>query len=72
MFMAAAHSLAERVTDADINQGSLYPALPRVREISAHIAAAVAGVALKRGLAAGEAPKDMLAFVQSQMYDPHY
>jgi len=72
MFMAAAHTLAALVNDADIKQGSLYPALPRIREVSAHIAAAVAGVAYKRGLAAGQAPKDLLDFVQSQMYDPRY
>src|SRR5947209_9856337 len=31
MFMAAAHTLAYLVTQADIEQGSLYPALPRLR-----------------------------------------
>jgi malate dehydrogenase (oxaloacetate-decarboxylating)(NADP+) len=72
MFMAAAHTLANLVSDADIKQGSLYPALPRIREVSAHIAAAIAEVAYKRGLATGQAPKNMLAFVQSQMYDPRY
>jgi malate dehydrogenase (oxaloacetate-decarboxylating)(NADP+) len=72
MFMAAAHALAQLVTEADIKQGSLYPALPRLREVSAHIAAAVAEVAYKRGLATGQAPKDLLTFVQSQMYDPRY
>src|ERR1700689_3605507 len=58
MFMAAAHTLAYLVNEADIEQGSLYPALPRIREVSAHIAAAVAEVAYKRGLATGQAPKD--------------
>jgi malate dehydrogenase (oxaloacetate-decarboxylating)(NADP+) len=72
MFMAAAHTLATLVSDADIKQGSLYPALPRIREVSAHIAAAVAAVAYKRGLAAGQTPKDLLAYVQSHMYDPRY
>ena len=72
MFMAAAHTLANLVSEADLEQGSLYPALPRIREVSAHIAAAVAGVAYNRGLAAGQPPKDLLAFVQSQMYDPRY
>ena len=37
----------------DLEQGSLYPALPRIREVSAHIAAAVADVAYQRGLATG-------------------
>ncbi len=72
MFMAAAHTLAQLVSDADLEQGSLYPALPRIREVSAHIAAAVAGVAYQRGLVAGPTPNDLMAFVQSQMYDPHY
>lgn len=72
MFMAAAHALADLVSEADIKQGSLYPALPRIREVSAHIAAAVAKVAYERGLATGKRPADLLATVQSQMYDPRY
>ena len=72
MFMAAAHTLAYLVNKDDIEQGSLYPALPRIREVSAHIAAAVAEVAYKRGLATTPKPNDLMAFVQSQMYDPHY
>ena len=72
MFMAAAHTLAHLVSEADIEQGSLYPALARIREVSAHIAAAVADVAYKRGLATGLASKDLTAYIQSQMYDPHY
>jgi malate dehydrogenase (oxaloacetate-decarboxylating)(NADP+) len=72
MFMAAAHTLAGLVSEADVEQGSLYPALPRIREASAHIAAAVADVAYKRGLAAGQLPRDLMASVQSHMYDPRY
>jgi len=72
MFMAAAHTLAKLVTEADLKQGSLYPALPRIREVSAHIGTAVAEIAYKRALATGQAPKDLLTYVQSQMYDPHY
>jgi malate dehydrogenase (oxaloacetate-decarboxylating)(NADP+) len=72
MFMRAARALAQLVTKADLAQGSLYPALPRIREVSAHIAAEVAKVAYDRGLAAGAAPPDMLAFVRAQMYEPSY
>jgi len=72
MFMAAAHTLARSVTEADIAQGSLYPALPRIREVSAQIAAAVADVAYQRGLANGPPPNDLLGYVQARMYDPHY
>ena len=60
------------VTESDLEQGSLYPALPRIREVSAHIAAAVADTAYKNGLAGKPRPKDVLADVRSQMFDPHY
>jgi malate dehydrogenase (oxaloacetate-decarboxylating)(NADP+) len=72
MFMAAAHTLAHLVTESDLEQGSLYPALPRIREVSAQIATAVADTAYKNGLAGKAKPQDVLADVQSQMYDPHY
>jgi malate dehydrogenase (oxaloacetate-decarboxylating)(NADP+) len=72
MFMCAAHTLAQLVTEADLAQGSLYPALPRIREVSAHIAAEVARVAYQRGLAAGKPRQDMLQYVKSQMYEPDY
>jgi len=72
MFMAAAYTLAHLVDEADIQQGSLYPALPRIREVSAHIGAAVAEVAYRRGLATGHVPNDLIGHIQSQMYDPHY
>ena len=72
MFMSAADTLARLVSKEDLDQGSLYPALPRIREVSAHIAAAVARVAYTRGLAVGKRPKNLLAYVRSQMYDPRY
>jgi malate dehydrogenase (oxaloacetate-decarboxylating)(NADP+) len=72
MFMAAAHTLANSVSEADLKQGSLYPSLPRIREVSAQIAAAVAAVAYQRGLAGGPTPNDLVGYVQSQMYDPSY
>ena len=72
MFMAAAHTLAYLVNLDDIEQGSLYPALPRIREVSAHIAVAVGEVAYKRGLATLPRPNNMMTFIESQMYDPQY
>ena len=72
MFMAAATALAGLVTADDLAQGSLYPALPRIREVSAHIAAAVAQVAYARGLATGPAPPDVRAHVRAHMYEPRY
>jgi malate dehydrogenase (oxaloacetate-decarboxylating)(NADP+) len=72
MFMAAARTLAGLVTEEDINQGSLYPALPRIREVSAHIGAAVAKVAYKRKLAKGRQPKNVMAHVKSFIYEARY
>jgi malate dehydrogenase (oxaloacetate-decarboxylating)(NADP+) len=72
MFMAAARTLASLVDDADLAQGSLYPALARVREVSARIAAAVAKVAFDKQLAGVPEPPDVLAFVRAQMYEPRY
>ena len=72
MFMSAALTLAKLVPQSDLDQGSLFPALPRIREVSAHIAAAVAEVAYQRGLATGDAPNDLRTHVQSHMYDPAY
>jgi malate dehydrogenase (oxaloacetate-decarboxylating)(NADP+) len=72
MFMAAAHALAQDVSEADLAQGSLYPPLPGIREVSAHIAAAVARVAYEQQLATVPQPPDLLTFVRSRMYEPRY
>jgi malate dehydrogenase (oxaloacetate-decarboxylating)(NADP+) len=72
MFMAAARTLALQVTEADLRQGSLYPPLAHVRDVSAHIAAAVASVAYEQGFAKAAKPADLLAYVRSQMYEPRY
>ena len=72
MFMSAAHALAHLVTESDLEQGSLYPALPRIREVSAAIAATVADSAYRRGTASKPKPTDTLQDVTAQMFDPHY
>jgi malate dehydrogenase (oxaloacetate-decarboxylating)(NADP+) len=72
MFMAAARTLAGLVDESDLAQGSLYPALSRIREVSAAIATAVAESAYADGLAGKPRPGDVLADVKSQMYDPRY
>jgi len=71
-FLAAARALAQQVTPEDLAQGSLYPPLPQVREVSAHIAAAVAAVAFDEGHAGIARPADLLAHVKSCMYEPSY
>jgi len=72
MFYAAARALAAEVSEQDLAQGSLYPPLSRVREVSASIATAVAEIAYQRSLAAVPRPSDLGAYIRAQMYDPHY
>jgi len=72
MFMAAVHALAEQVSATDLAQGSLYPPLSRVRDVSAHIATAVARVAFEQGHASVAKPADLAAHVRAQMYKPSY
>jgi len=72
MFMAAARTLAVQTSDSDLAQGSLYPPLNRVRDVSAHIAASVAEVAFRAGYAQIDRPDDLLGYITSQMYDPRY
>jgi malate dehydrogenase (oxaloacetate-decarboxylating)(NADP+) len=72
MFLAAAHALAAQVSDSDLAQGSLYPALPRIRDVSARIATAVAEAAYRAGLAGSARPADLEAHMRSKMFDPHY
>ena len=72
MFLAAARALARQTSKADLAQGSLYPPLARIRDVSAHIAAAVAGVAYEQRLTPTRRPPNLLARIRAQMYDPRY
>lgn len=72
MFLAAARALAGQVSEEDLAMGRIYPSLSRIREVSALIAAEVAAIAYKRGLAGREAPEDILEDIRSQMFDPVY
>ncbi|MDD5303590.1 MAG: NAD-dependent malic enzyme [Elusimicrobia bacterium] len=72
MFATAARSLANLVTEADLEKGALFPPLTKVREISARIAEDVAEVCYKRGLATVARPKDLRKFIESQQYQPEY
>jgi malate dehydrogenase (oxaloacetate-decarboxylating)(NADP+) len=72
MFMSSAHTLAHLVTESDLEQGSLYPALPRIREVSEAIATDIADTAYRRGIAAKPKPSDVRQDVRSQMFDPRY
>ena len=70
--MAAARTLANQVSQADLDQGSLFPPLASIRDVSAHIATAVARVAYRNKLAQAPEPADLLQDVKSRMYQPDY
>ena len=72
MFLAAAHSLANQVSDADLELGRVYPKLSRIRHVSARIAADVATMAYDRGFTDKEKPVDVLAEIHEHMYHPVY
>ena len=72
MFLAAAHSLANQVTEADLERGRVYPALSLIRKVSALIAHDVAKMAYDRGLADRDEPDDILADIHEHMYKPIY
>lgn len=72
MFLAAARVLADMVSEEDLALGRVYPSLSRIREVSALIAAEVAGIAHRQGLARTPKPEDLLADVKSRMFQPLY
>ncbi|CAI7787890.1 unnamed protein product [Closterium sp. NIES-53] len=83
MFLAAAEALAAQVraiealaaqvSDDDREQGRVYPAIWKIRQISAHIAKAVAAKAYDLGVATNlPRPPDLLSYAFSKMYNPHY
>lgn len=72
MFLIAARTLAEQVSDEDYATGCIYPPLTKIRDVSAIIAEAVAESAYSKGIAAKPKPDDLPAYIRSQMYEPVY
>jgi malate dehydrogenase (oxaloacetate-decarboxylating)(NADP+) len=72
MFLVAAKTLARSVSEADLQEGRIYPPLPKIREVSLGIAVAVARLAGERNLAAAELPEDLGRYIEHLMYDPSY
>ena len=72
MFLAAARVLAAQVGEDDLALGRVYPPLAAIREVSALIAAEVAGIAWSSGLASEEQPADILAYIRQNMFQPRY
>lgn len=72
MFLAAARTLSNLVTDEDLDHGSIYPDLTKIREVSLAIAIAVAEVAYSTNIAQLPRPSDLSAHIKGIMYNPEY
>jgi malate dehydrogenase (oxaloacetate-decarboxylating)(NADP+) len=73
MIHAASRALANATSQDDLAQGRIYPALSKIRDISALIAADVYRTAVDEGLAQLELPKgDLVEYVKQCMYIPEY
>ena len=70
VFLTAAKTLADLVSESDLANGSLYPPLSEVRKLSAEIAAAVAEYCFDNGIAGVERPADVHAAVKAAMWCP--
>jgi malate dehydrogenase (oxaloacetate-decarboxylating)(NADP+) len=72
MFLTTARTLAAQVTEADLTQGRIFPALARIREVSTKIAIAVADEAYQARLTRQPRPADLERHIRGCMFDPVY
>jgi malate dehydrogenase (oxaloacetate-decarboxylating) len=72
MFLAAARTIAEMSPAKHDPQANLLPPLVRSRELSFHVAMAVAKQALADGLAARASDEALTAAVKAKMWEPVY
>ncbi len=72
MFLVAAHTLADQVSERDLEIGRVYPPLSKIRQVSEEIAVKVAEVAYDLGLARRDRPQDLHAAVKDEMFTPEY
>jgi malate dehydrogenase (oxaloacetate-decarboxylating) len=71
MLTAAAFTLAGMVSDAELSSGMLFPAVSRLREVSAAVAAAVVSAAHGADVTVPP-PAELVAQVGSTMWEPRY
>ena len=71
-FVAAAHAVAEQVTQAELETGLIYPPQSTILKTETYAAERVAEVIFKRDLARVSPPADIGAFVRSWLYKPEY
>ncbi|XP_029161623.1 NADP-dependent malic enzyme isoform X5 [Nylanderia fulva] len=72
-FLIAASTLAEMVTQTDLDNGTLYPPLNDIQQCSLNIACALMKYAYDNCIASVHPqPKDCESFIKAQLYDTSY
>ena len=72
LFLTAAQAVADQVTIDELAAGSLYPPQSIIQQIEVKAALRVAEVIFDRGLAGVKRPKDLQAYLESQLYKAEY
>jgi len=72
MFLTAARVVSRNVSEEDLQNGRVYPPLPRIRQVSLDVAVAVAELAYAGGLATKPRPGDLVEFIRGLMFEPVY
>ena len=74
MFIVAAHSVADQVTQAELDSGLVYPPQSNILNTEVDAAIKVVETVFERGLqgAGVQKPSDLRAFVEAQLYTPEY
>lgn len=73
MFLKASQTLAEMVSEANLEEGRLYPPLSTVREVSTKLATRIVEYAYEKGLATTyPEPPNKEDFIRRHQYSLHY
>jgi malate dehydrogenase (oxaloacetate-decarboxylating)(NADP+) len=72
IFLTAARTLAQIVSQDNIDKGSLYPQLREIRRVSLEIAIAVSEKIYHDGLARAKRPDELGKTIVEYMFDPRY
>ena len=72
MIGAAAHALADTVTDEELATGLLFPAMSRLRDVTVHVAKAVIDQAVHEGVHTIAMSEVGHARIKESMWEPHY
>jgi len=73
MILVASRSLANYVTQEELDKGRIYPELEKIRDISFHIANDVCKQSVKDKVCGlSDIPNDFGELIKSYVFDPHY